>query len=129
MEKSRIKFNPVTHEIEIEGSEQFIKTYFDRIEAMISDSDVAASKTETRERAFRRKRRVPRAAGKLLKKSARGGMTRSVMDIIRSSAKGITTAELEDRTGLAPKQIWPIIYRAKSEGKIKQPKRGVYVGG
>lgn len=35
-EQSRIKFNPVTKEIEIEGSEKFIKTYFDKIQAMLS---------------------------------------------------------------------------------------------
>lgn len=33
---SRIRFNPVTKEIEVEGSELFVKTYFGKLQAMIS---------------------------------------------------------------------------------------------
>ena len=33
---SRIRFNPVTKEIEVEGSELFVKTYFDKLQTMIS---------------------------------------------------------------------------------------------
>lgn len=33
---SRIRFNPVTKEIEVEGSELFVKTYFNKLQAMIS---------------------------------------------------------------------------------------------
>ncbi|MBU1965210.1 MAG: hypothetical protein KKD24_05280 [Proteobacteria bacterium] len=35
-EKSRVKFNPVTKEIEVEGSESFVKTTLDRLLAIIS---------------------------------------------------------------------------------------------
>ena len=35
-EQSRIRFNPVTKEIEIEGSEAFVKTYFNKLQAMMS---------------------------------------------------------------------------------------------
>ena len=35
-EQSRIRFNPMTKEIEIEGSEAFVKTYFDKLQAMMS---------------------------------------------------------------------------------------------
>jgi hypothetical protein len=34
-EKSRVRFNPVTKEIEVEGSESFVKTTLDRLLAMI----------------------------------------------------------------------------------------------
>ena len=37
-ENSRIRFNPVTKEIEVEGSESFVKTYFSKLQAMISGS-------------------------------------------------------------------------------------------
>ncbi|MCJ7821193.1 MAG: hypothetical protein MUP53_08315, partial [Bacteroidales bacterium] len=33
---SRIKFNPITKEIEIEGNEEFVKTYFDKLQVMLS---------------------------------------------------------------------------------------------
>ena len=39
--QSRIKFNPVTKEIEIEGSEIFVGTYFDKIQAMLSGTQEA----------------------------------------------------------------------------------------
>lgn len=38
---SRIKFNPVTKEIEVEGSEQFVKTYFGKLQAMLSGGRAA----------------------------------------------------------------------------------------
>jgi len=41
--QSRIKFNPVTKEIEIEGSEKFVKTYFDKIQAMLSGTREAVA--------------------------------------------------------------------------------------
>lgn len=44
---SRIKFNPVTKEIEVEGSESFVKTYFDKLQAMISRPSQVAAATET----------------------------------------------------------------------------------
>ncbi|MEI7637866.1 MAG: hypothetical protein WCJ37_11210 [Syntrophus sp. (in: bacteria)] len=41
--QSRIKFNPITKEIEIEGSEQFVKAYFDKIQAMLSGAQEAVT--------------------------------------------------------------------------------------
>jgi hypothetical protein len=35
-ENSRIRFNPGTKEIEIEGSESFVKAYFDKLQTMVS---------------------------------------------------------------------------------------------
>ena len=35
-ERSRVRFNPVTKEIDVEGSESFVKTYFGKLQAMIS---------------------------------------------------------------------------------------------
>ena len=37
--QSRIKFNPVTKEVEVEGSEKFVRTYFDKLQGMISGSE------------------------------------------------------------------------------------------
>ena len=38
---SRIRFNPVTKEIEVEGTELFVKTYFGKLQAMISGAPEA----------------------------------------------------------------------------------------
>ena len=48
------------------------------------------------------------------------------MDLIKKSKKGITTTELEKKTGLVDKQIWGIIYHAEKAGLIKKVGRGVY---
>ena len=45
---SRIRFNPVTKEIEVEGTEKFVKTYFDKLQAMISGA--AEKKVASQER-------------------------------------------------------------------------------
>ena len=37
-ENSRIRFNPVTKEVEVEGSESFVKAYFSKLQEMISES-------------------------------------------------------------------------------------------
>ena len=46
-ENSRIRFNPVTKEIEVEGSESFVKTYFKKLQEMVfglAEKTVAAKK-------------------------------------------------------------------------------------
>ena len=37
-ERSRIRFNPVTKEIEVEGSEEFVRTYFDKLHQLLAQS-------------------------------------------------------------------------------------------
>jgi len=170
--QSRIKFNPVTKEIEIEGSEKFVKTYFDKLQSMLSGTQeaVAAVPVKTKqiktikekpvkvkavkEKPLRQKRqskktpvvtepvieqlakkiRQSKRAQKVAKEEAikvkgkRGDMSKTVLALIQDSPEGITTAELEKKTGLKDIQIWAVISNAKKAGKIKQAKRGVYVG-
>ena len=110
MEKSRIKFNPVTKEIEIEGSEQFVKKYFSIIQAMMMES------------------RAPKGAApeKAAGLQRRGSKTAKVLGLIQATKDGITTTDLKKKTGLADRQIWAIIYKAEREGKIRKAGRGVY---
>ena len=175
--QSRIKFNPVTKEIEIEGSEKFVKTYFDKIQAMLSGTQeaVAAAPVLTKPikavkekpakvkaskekpvkeipvKKSRRSKKTPvvaepvieqlakkmrqsKKAQKVAKeevpeaKGRRGNLSKTVLALIQDSPEGITTAELEKKTGLKDVQIWAIVSNAKKAGKIKQAKRGVYVG-
>jgi hypothetical protein len=171
-EISRIKFNPVTKEIEIEGSEKFVKTYFDKIQSMLSDTQeaVAAAPVKpkpikaTKEKAVKEKavkekpvrqkrqsKKTPVVAEPIIEQPAkktrqskkpkkvakqevptakgkRGNMSKAVLTLISDTPEGITTAELEKKTGLKDRQIWAIISNAKKAGKIRQAKRGVYVG-
>jgi|WetSurSiteA1Bulk_404760.scaffolds.fasta_scaffold27147_1 hypothetical protein len=151
MEKrSRIKFNPVSKEIEIEGSEKFVKTYFDKLQGMISGSE--GKRPAVKGKPIKAKavppRRAKKAAGtakashvikakkipkmvkhKTGKKSPAAKRTTNidaVVTLIREYAEGITTAELKEKTGLAESQIWNIVNRATKEGRISKIKRGVY---
>ena len=106
---SRIRFNPVTKEIEVEGTEEFVKTYFDKLQAMVSGS-MAPIKAEKKELGEKRVTNIDR-----------------VLSLIQGSAEGISTAELKEKTGFSEGQIWSIVARAKKKGKIKQGHRGMYV--
>jgi hypothetical protein len=136
--QSRIKFNPVTKEIEIEGSEKFVKTYFDKLQAMLSGTQDAVAAVPVKEQAIKekpvKKMRRSKKAQKVAKeevvtvKGKRGKISKTVLALIQDSSEGITTTELEEKTGLKDRQIWAVISYAKKAGKIKQAKRGVYVG-
>ena len=58
----RIKFNPSSMEIEIEGSQSFVETYFDKIQTLI-----LSVAQEVREEPRKRKSRTPKKAGKAAK--------------------------------------------------------------
>lgn len=47
---SRIRFNPVSREIEVEGSESFVKTYFAKLQSMLSGSPEKSAAIEKKPR-------------------------------------------------------------------------------
>jgi hypothetical protein len=137
-DSSRIKFNPVTKEIEIEGSEKFVKTYFDKIQKMLSGSqEVASTKAPVKEKPIKekaaKKGRPSKKALKVTKKKTvekeakKVSNAGKVLALIKESAEGITTPKLKEKAGLTDKQIWGIVNVFKRKGKIKMAKRGVYV--
>jgi len=117
-EKSRVKFNPVTKEMEIEGSEAFVKATLDKLQAMLSGSTV--------KKVAVKKIRPSEKAPKVAIGIGRGKLSKAVMALINGSPEGIAMAELKERTGLKESQIRGIIFKAKKIGKIKQVKWGVY---
>ena len=131
-EKSRIRFNPVTKEIEIEGSESFVQTYFGKLQAMLSgapEKKVAIKKKPKAAKAPQKKAkkiRQSKKASKVTTGTKRGALSKAVLALIQSSTEGIAMAELKEKTGLKDTQIWNIITGAKKKGTIKQVKRGVY---
>lgn len=123
-EQSRIRFNPVTKEIEIEGSEAFVKTYFHKLQAMMSE---LAEKTAEEPKA--KKARSAKKSAKVAKVETRKKKVThigAVVGLIQASAKGISTSALKEKTGLTERQIWSIVNRASKEGKIRKVKRGLY---
>ena len=124
---SRIMFNPVTKEIEVEGTEQFVKKYFDKLQAMISGA--AEKKVGIKKEPKAVKARSQKKAKKVAKRKPgekRVTNIDSVIGLIQGSAKGISTAELKKKTGLSERQIWSIVDRAAKVGKIRKIKRGLY---
>ena len=142
-ENSRIRFNPVTKEIEVEGTEEFVKTYFGKLRAMISGAPAqnvaikkepkpvkaAFIKKADKKKPIAVKERPQRKAKKVAKKKP--GVKRvtnidMIVELIQGSAEGISTAELKEKTGLSKLQIWSIVNRASKLGNIQKVRRGVY---
>ncbi len=128
-EKSRIKYNPVTWEIEIEGTEEFVRDYFDRLQSIIRESAPGGIKKRRKVKKVTSEK-VPRA-GKEPRRARVGTKTRGAKAIVmklvtEAGEKGISSSELQQKTGLSPRQIWSIIYRAEKEGKVTKERRGVY---
>lgn len=120
-EHFRIRFNPVTKEIEIEGSENFVEAYFAKLQPFIfssAEKKVMASKTGPTKKA-----RIIAIKEPGIKRVTN---IDAVVGLIQASTEGISTAELKEKTGLAERQIWSIVNRAKKEGKIRKMKRGLY---
>jgi uncharacterized membrane protein len=130
-ERSRIRFNPETREIEIEGSEEFVRIHFGKLQKLL------LGPTGGKEDKPKPPRVLP--AGRLkktksktgLKKTAKKALKETLLDsvvrLIRGSEEGITTAALKEKTGLVESQIWSIVYRAEKQGKIKKTRRGIYI--
>ena len=130
---ARIRFNPVTKEIEIEGSEEFVKAYFNKIQKMISGApsktvrEPKAVKISPAKKAIKEPKAVKPFSTKKVKKVAKKVTNiDKVIGLIQGSTEGISTAELKEKTGLAESQIWNIVNSASKAGKIKKIKRGVY---
>jgi hypothetical protein len=120
-------FNPITKEIEVEGTEQFVKTYFGKLQTMISGA--AKGKAAIKKEPKATKARPQKKTKKVAKKKPGGKRITnidSVLGLIPSSAEGISTAELKKKTRLSERQIWAIVDRAAKVGKIRKIKRGLY---
>ena len=137
-EQSRIRFNPMSKEIEIEGSEAFVKTYFDKLQMMMSG---VAKQTRKAPKAVKRgpekKGKMEPRSNSLSRKKAgkrdkvgtpekRITHIRAVVELIQASGEGTSTSALKEKTGLTERQIWSIVDRAANEGKIRKIKRGLY---
>ena len=51
----------------------------------------------------------------------------TVVNIINSSKKGVTTAQIMEKTGFNRVKVANIIFTARKQGKIKTVSKGVYV--
>lgn len=51
----------------------------------------------------------------------------AVFEVIKRSRKGVTTAQIKEKTGFKEKKIWDTVNRLKKQGMIKSQGKGIYV--
>ena len=136
--ESRIQFNPTTGELEIEGTEKFVKTYFSKLQQLRfgeagTATEKAAGRRTPRKAVVRKppKTTLKKASKPKVKKSGRPRAKKpSVVDrivkLIQESDGGLSTKDLKKKTGLQSRQIWTSIYRALKMGTIQKARRGLY---
>jgi predicted Rossmann fold nucleotide-binding protein DprA/Smf involved in DNA uptake len=54
-------------------------------------------------------------------------MLDSVLDIIKRTKKGVTVAQLKEKTQLNARQLSNALYKLTKKGKIQTKSRGLYV--
>jgi uncharacterized membrane protein len=130
-ERSRIRFNPATREIEIAGSEEFVRIYFGKVQklllAPVGGKEEKPKPPRARPAGKPKKMKKKTGPKKVPKKVPKETLLDLVVRLIRGSEEGITTSALKEKTGLVESQIWSIVYRAEKQGKIKKTKRGIYM--
>ena len=62
-----------------------------------------------------------------MKRPAKATDQDMVFAVISKSKRGVTTAQIKEKTGFAEKKVWNVINRIKKQGKVKSAGRGVYV--
>ena len=80
-DRARVKLNPVTKKTGIEGLEQFVKTFFNKITAMLSGTKKAVTKAPIKEKPVKEKtvkkpgqsKKATVAKGKKPVKQSKGG--------------------------------------------------------
>ncbi len=109
------------------------------LKALTQRTEKIAKKLNKLEKAMAAKK--PRAKARVKAKPAKERVTRkvtvkkrtkvtaidAVLGVIKRSRKGVTTAQIKEKTGFNEKKIWDIVNRAKRQGKVKSVGRGVYV--
>jgi hypothetical protein len=125
MSTSKIKINPVTKEIEIEVSDEFLIKYFESLGMSMKPSK--SSKTEDTEKEIKKTTKIKKSKDEPKEKLKKGEIYTTIVELVKLSKKdGITVSEIVDETGLDKKQIYSAVMKAKKSGVIKSSEKGVY---
>jgi hypothetical protein len=138
-----IKFNQLTREIEIKGSESFIESNFDKIQDLLVESFGVEKKMALKEaktiqepistaenpfisecsQEFKAKRPPLR---KYIRREGEPGHQRIVVEIVERKRPEISIASLKEKFGLSDSKIGGIIRDAEKLGKIRRGMNGAY---
>lgn len=127
MEKdlARIRFNLSTGELEIQGTEAFVETYFSKIKALLEKPAVLSTPG--------RKKTTKKRTPPIIRESSeatpprKDTKTETLLTILREMPEGLNTKDLMERTGFTDRQVRTIIYRAEKQGLIRKLRRGIYL--
>ena len=86
----------------------------------------AAKKTVVK-KAAAKKAVSKKAAAKKAAPAQQVTMLDSVFDIIKRTKKGVSVAQLKEKTQLNPRQLSNALYKLTKKGKIQTKSRGLYV--
>jgi predicted Rossmann fold nucleotide-binding protein DprA/Smf involved in DNA uptake len=87
----------------------------------------APAKKAAAKKAVAKKAAARKAVAKKAAPAQQVTMLNSVFDIIKRTKKGVTVAQLKERTKLNPRQLSNALYKLTKKGKIQTKSRGLYV--
>jgi predicted Rossmann fold nucleotide-binding protein DprA/Smf involved in DNA uptake len=111
-----------------------LDTISKKVEKIIQDVDnfkapkktAPAKKTAAKKTAVK-KTVAKKAAAKKASPAQQETMLDSVFDIIKRTKKGVTVAQLKEKTKLNARQLSNALYKLTKKGKIQTKSRGLYV--
>ena len=87
----------------------------------------AAAKKTAAKKAAAKKTAAKKAAAKKAAPAQQVTMLDSVFDIMKRTKKGVTVAQLKEKTKLNSRQLSNALYKLTKKGKIQTKSRGLYV--
>ena len=152
---SSIKFNQLTKEIELKGSESFIESNYDKIQNLLVESfgvkkmvmpiQESQLTTEMKRPEVFEAPQISQAAissipatppevrvnrpplRKYIRKAGMPGQQRIVVEVVDNRPSEISIAALKEKFGLSESKIGGIIRDAEKLGKVKRAQDGSYV--
>jgi len=119
---SKIVINPITKNLEIELSDDFLLKYFDTLGFHLTPQKtvhIGKAKTTTTNKTKRKFIRKPRAP--------KGAIQQAILDVIKNEKDGVSIKDIVEATELNDTQIYSVVYKLKKDGIISSPENGLYV--
>jgi predicted Rossmann fold nucleotide-binding protein DprA/Smf involved in DNA uptake len=129
--QSRIKFNPATKEFEIEGTEAFVKKYFDKIQDFFVSEKAKPVKVVEENgvslKAVKKVAKKAKATPAMKKQKAKmGAIQGAILKVFENVKDAVPVKDVLKKTGLNLSQVSGTLLVLKKKGQIKSVGRGMY---
>jgi predicted Rossmann fold nucleotide-binding protein DprA/Smf involved in DNA uptake len=94
-----------------------------QVDKGLATKKAVSKSTKTKPKA---KKAAPVKQVKMAKVDKGATVLNSVLDVIKKSRKGISIAQLKEKTDLNPRQLSNALYKLTKKGSIKSMSRGIY---